>query len=165
MQRGKAGQPSLAGLLAEPAGLDPGVLLDAGGLAGEAAEVVQPGAAYLAPADDLDLLQPRRVDVERALNANAVRDAPAGEVGPRAAIVAANDDAFKDLRALAVAFDDLGADLDGVAGLESVQLGRGCEFDQVAYIHNGRQHIRRVRRGASEGRRHDPPRTAPGRAG
>src|SRR5688500_14478077 len=83
-------------------------LFDAGGLAGQLAQVVQVGAADLAHAHDADVVDAGRVDQERSLDADAVGgDAAHGEVLVNAHAAAADDDAFEILQALAATFDNL----------------------------------------------------------
>ena len=115
--------------------LDSGLLLDAGGLPGEASEVVQAGAPDLAASNHLDLLEAGRVQIEGALDADAVGDAADREVRAGASVVLADDDALEDLGALALAFDDLGADLHGIAGTEAFDAGIVVEFNEIACIH------------------------------
>ena len=85
------------------------------GLADAVAKEVQLGAADLAVADDLDLLDPRAVELERALDTDARRDPADRDGGRDAAVAHAHHEALEDLDPLAVALDDLGGDLDGVA--------------------------------------------------
>src|SRR5581483_12353303 len=85
----------------------PRLFLDPRGLAGEVAQVVDARPAHLALAHHLHLLQPRRVQVECPLDADAVRDAPDGEVRAGAATVPADDHPLEHLRALALPLDDL----------------------------------------------------------
>ena len=89
--KGQAFVPSP--LTATLAAVGPRLLLDAGGFAREAAQVVQARAAHLALPRDLHLLEARRREVERALDADAAGDAADREVRARAAVVAADDDA------------------------------------------------------------------------
>src|SRR3972149_5462378 len=55
-----------------------GLLFDSGGLSGEAPQVVEPGPTHLAGADDLHLLQSRRVEQEGPLHADPMGDAANG---------------------------------------------------------------------------------------
>src|SRR5437016_4033853 len=74
--------------------------LDAGGAAGEAAQVVQARAAHAAAAGDLDAFDARAVEGEGALDADAGRDASHGEVAGDTGLHA-DHDAFERLQALA----------------------------------------------------------------
>src|SRR6478735_2764372 len=91
--------------------------------AGQSTEVVELGAANLTETSNLDLVDARRVDQEGALDADAMRgDAANREVFIHAAGTAANNDAFKNLDALAVPFDDLRMHANGVSGAEGRHL-------------------------------------------
>src|SRR5205807_4292838 len=76
-----------------------------------ASQVVQAPLAHVAVAQDLDLVDARRVDHERPLHADAMRDAPDREVLAQAATRDADDRALEHLDALARALDDLGMHL------------------------------------------------------
>src|SRR6266508_1757194 len=98
-------------------------LLDTGRLTSQAAQVIQLRAPHLALADDLDRIEPWRVQQERALDADAVRcDPPEGEVLINTAAAAANHHALEVLRALAVALDDAHADAYRVANSKVGQV-------------------------------------------
>src|SRR5712692_5196787 len=90
-------------------------LADAGLFANLATEVVEPALADVAMAQDLDLVDARRVNQERALDPDAMRDAPDREVLPQTTAGHTEDDAFKHLDALAGALHDLGMHLDRIA--------------------------------------------------
>src|SRR6478609_6895090 len=75
------------------------------GLADPVAQEVQLRAADLAVAEDLDLLDPRAVDLERALDADARGDPADGDRGCDAAPAHAHDEALEHLDALAGALD------------------------------------------------------------
>src|SRR5690625_4977114 len=98
------------------------LLPDAGLLAGQAAQVVELGAAHIAAGDDLDLVDGRGVDGEHALHADAEGDLADTEGLAHAVALAAHDVALEDLDARAVALDDLHVDLDVVAGAEVGQV-------------------------------------------
>ena len=86
------------------------------GLADALAEEVQLGAADLAVADDLDVVDARAVQLERPLHPDAAGDPPDGDGRSDAAVPRIRiTSALEDLDALAVALDDLRGDLDGVA--------------------------------------------------
>ena len=90
--------------------------LQAGGLAGETAQIVKLRTTGMGPADDLDFFHARGMDKEGALYANAIgRDAAHGKVGIDAAAAKPNDGSLKDLHALTVAFHDATVDTDGIA--------------------------------------------------
>src|SRR5258707_1284329 len=78
---------------------------------GEEVELPPPGDAV---PDDFDLLDPRAVDLERALDADARRDPPNRDRARDPAAAQAHDGPFEDLNALARSLDDLGRDLHGV---------------------------------------------------
>src|SRR5215213_8046515 len=88
------------------------LLLDLRGLAAQVAQVVQLGAADVAAADDLDLVQDRRMHREGALDADAETDLADGERLADALALAADDGALEDLDARAVALDDLHVNLE-----------------------------------------------------
>src|SRR5215218_5341968 len=95
-------------------------LLDAGGAPGQAAQVVELGAADLTEPHDLDLVEARAIDQERALDANAIRrDAADGEVLVDPPGAAADDHALERLNALAAPLDDLDQRPDGIARPEN----------------------------------------------
>src|SRR5699024_2822061 len=76
-------------------------LAEGRGLAGPLTEEVQLGAAHLAVAQDLDLVDARAVDLERPLDSHARGDA-ANRDGPGdAAAAQPHHDALEDLDALA----------------------------------------------------------------
>ena len=91
---------------------------DAGRLAGAAAQIIELGAADGAAADDLDRIDVRRIEREDALDALAEADLADGEAGADALVRAGDADAFEILDAGALAFDDLDADAQRVAGAE-----------------------------------------------
>src|SRR5690606_20114395 len=94
------------------------LLLDAGLLAREVAQVVQLRAAHIAAGDDLDLVDGRGVHGEHALHADAEGDLADAEGLAHAVALTADDVALEDLDTGAVALDDLHVHLDVVAGAE-----------------------------------------------
>src|SRR5262245_2021317 len=107
-----------------------------GGLADAVAQEVELRAADLAVADDLDPLDPRAVDLERALDAHARRDPSDGDRRRDAAVAHPHDEALEHLDALAVALDDLGGDLDRVARGDHRQVGAELVLDDlVDHVH------------------------------
>src|SRR5688572_5399189 len=76
---------------------DAAALLDARGLAGEIAEVVEAGATHAATRHHFDLLDARRVQREDALDADAVAHLAHGEGGASAALGALDDHALEHL--------------------------------------------------------------------
>ena len=94
------------------------LFLDAGGLAGESAQVVELGATHVAPALDLDLGDRRAVGLEDALHALAVGDLAHREGRVQAAVALGDDDALEGLETLAVALLDLDLHDHGIAGGE-----------------------------------------------
>src|SRR5439155_27278519 len=88
------------------------------------AQVVQLGAPHLALTNDLECVQPRRMQQEGALHANAVRGDPAQrEVLVDPAAAAANADPLELLYTLAVALDDPHADAQRVTCAELRHVG------------------------------------------
>src|SRR5665213_2794030 len=96
----------------------PLALVDAGRLAGQAAQEIELGTAHGAAAHHLDLGDARRIEREDALDTLAVGDLAQREVGIDARILARNAYAFEGLDAFALALDHLDANLERVAGPE-----------------------------------------------
>jgi hypothetical protein len=70
-----------------------------------------------------DLLDARRMDLERSLNTNAAADRADRDRTTDAAAAEAHDRAFEDLDALAIALADAGRNAHGVARSEFRQVG------------------------------------------
>src|SRR5215210_5105214 len=87
-------------------------------LADAAAQVVELGAAHVAAGGDLDALDLRRVQRERALDAHAEGLLAHGERLADTFALALDDDALEDLGSTARALDHLEVDADAVARLE-----------------------------------------------
>src|SRR5712691_7388495 len=103
------------------------------------AQVVQLRAAHVADLHDLDALDLRRVERERALDADAERLLPHRERFARAGTLALDDDAFEDLNARPGAFDDTEVNADAVAGLEPRQaLAPLALLDGLDGVHHER---------------------------
>ena len=98
-------------------------LLDLSGLTGPLTEVVQLRPADNAVANDLDPADAGAVVGESPLNANAVADSADCEALADTAALHLNHDTFEVLEPLAVAFNNLDEDANGVADLE---LGKIC---------------------------------------
>src|SRR5215210_4259933 len=94
-------------------------LADAGALADTAAQVVELGPAHVTAGGDLDALDLRRVDRERALHADAEGLLADGEGLAHTLALALDDDALEDLCTPARALHDLEVHLQPVAGLEA----------------------------------------------
>src|SRR6185369_1541548 len=77
----------------------------------------------LAVADDVDLLDPRAVDLESPLDTDAAGDLPDGDRTGDPAAAQAHDGAFEGLDPLLATLDDSGRDADGVARGELGQVG------------------------------------------
>ena len=108
------------------------------GLADPLAQEVQLGPANLAVADDLDLLDPRAVDLERPLDADAARDLADGDGAGDPAAAEAHDVALEDLDSLLAALDDARDDADGVARGEGREVGADLVGDDlVEHVHGG----------------------------
>src|SRR5438309_11243346 len=93
------------------------------GLADSLAEEVESRTAGVPVTDELDLLDARRVDHERALDADAARDPADGDLLIDAAVAHAEHGALEVLKALAVPFDDPHADAHGVSGPDLGEIG------------------------------------------
>src|SRR5689334_4018535 len=76
-------------------------------LTGAATQIVELGATNGTAADDLDLVDDRRIERENALDTFAERNLADGEAGADALVGAGDADAFERLDAATVAFDDL----------------------------------------------------------
>src|SRR5438105_12320984 len=94
-----------------------------GCLANSFAEEVESRAARVPVADELDLLDARRVDHEGALDADAARDPADGDLLVDAAVTHAEHGALEVLKALAVPFNDAHAHAHGVSGRHPGQIG------------------------------------------
>ena len=86
------------------------------GFAHSVAEEVESRTSRMAVAHELDLLDARRVDHERALDADAARDPADGDLLIDAAVAHAEHGALVVLKALPVPFDDPHAHAHGVSG-------------------------------------------------
>ena len=85
---------------------------------------------------DLDLLDARRVHLERSLNADAAAEGADCDRTADAAATQAHDGAFEDLDALAIALDDLGRHLHGVTRGDLGQVGAELVLDDlVEHVH------------------------------
>jgi len=93
------------------------------GFAHSVAEEVESRATGVAVADELDFLDARRVDHERALDADAARDPSDGDLLVDAAVAHAEHGALEVLKALSVPFDDPHANAHGVSGPDLGQIG------------------------------------------
>src|SRR3954451_6842282 len=124
--------------------LRPGVaaLAHAGALADPAAQVVELGAADVAASGHLDLLDLRRVQRERALDADAEGLLADREGLAHPLALALDDHALEDLRAAPRALDDLEVDLDAVPGLEAGDSAQLRALEGVDYRAHGREKAR-----------------------
>src|SRR5215211_7856411 len=109
-------------------------LADAGALADTAAQVVELGPAHVAAGGDLDALDLRRVQRERALHADAEGLLADREGLAHALALALDDHALEDLGAAAGALDDLEVDTDAIAGLEG---GDASELRALEAVDDG----------------------------
>src|SRR3990172_3600647 len=126
------GAGNLACHLLEPVA---GAGADAGLLAHAPAKVVELRAADAPHPHDLDALQPRRVQQERPLNADAVGDAAYREVGVDTASPLADDHALERLDALPLSLHDPGHDPHRIAGAEVGNLRVLLERDDRFQVH------------------------------
>src|SRR5256714_6750010 len=99
------------------------LLLDLGLLAAQVTQVVELGAAHVAPGHDLDPVQRRAVDREGPLDPDPEADLANREGLPQAGTLAPDDDAVEDLDPGTVALDDPCMDLERVAGAEIRDVG------------------------------------------
>src|ERR1700733_10280632 len=124
------------------------LFLDARGLAGQVAQVVELGAAHAAAALDGDVADGRAVGLEHALHTLAVRDLAHGEGGVQPAIAPGDHHTLVGLHALAVAFDHLHLHHHGVAGPELRHLARHAllvDFlDYLAHVRSPRSSLGRL---------------------
>ncbi len=118
------------------------LLLDAGLLAGQVAQVVDACAAYDTDLVDLDLVDVRRVEGEDTLHAHAVRNLADREHLGLARAFDLDNHTAEALHALLVSLDDLVGDGDRVTGLErrhvGVRLGPHLlvdELDDCVFVH------------------------------
>ncbi len=117
-------------------GADVAALAHAGRLADAVAQVVQLGAAHVAAGGDLDPLDLRRVQRERALDADAEGLLADGEGLARALSLALDRNAFEDLRAPPGALDHDEVNAQTIAGAEirnAAQLGALDVVDDGAH--------------------------------
>src|SRR5271156_848424 len=98
------------------------LLVDAGGLARQFAQVVQLGAAHIAAALHADFADRGAESLEHALDTLAVGNLAHGEGGIEAAVLLRDDHALVGLNALAITFHHFDLHDDGVAGIEVRQL-------------------------------------------
>src|SRR4051812_44189480 len=108
-------------------------LAHTGALADAATQVVELRAPDVAAGGDLDLLDLRRVQGERALDTDAEGLLAHREGLTDALALALDDDAFEDLRAAPRALDDLEVDLDAVPGLEAGDAAQLRALEGVDY--------------------------------
>src|SRR6478609_3143145 len=94
-------------------------LADAGTLTDATAQVVQLRATDVTAGGDLDLLDLRRMDRERALNADAEGLLADREGLAHPLALTLDHDALEDLRTTTRALDDLEVDLDAITRLEA----------------------------------------------
>src|SRR3990170_1963566 len=100
------------------------------------AQEVQLGTPDLAVTDDLDLLDPRAVDLEGPLHSDAGGDPTNRDRSGDPAAPQAHDRSLEHLDALAVALDDLGGHLHGVARGKFRQVGAELVLDDlVEHVH------------------------------
>src|SRR6187455_2419426 len=102
------------------------LFFDAGGLAGQVAQVVQLGATHIAATLHRDVGNAGAVQLEYALYAFAVRDLAHRHRGVVTPVAARDHHALVGLHAFPVAFGDLHVHHDGVAGLEFRHLACGA---------------------------------------
>src|SRR5579863_4125676 len=130
-QRGSLGNLAARAMSCPARGLS--AFPEASGFSLEAAQIVKLGAADLAGAYHVDMVDDRRAQREDALDAVAKTDFADGDGLAHAGILAGEHGAFKNLDALFFAFLDLDVNLDGIAGTERGQVGAALLFDKLRY--------------------------------
>ncbi len=107
-------------------------LFDLRSLTGPVAKVIELSPANNTVANDLDMADTGAVVGEGSLNTDAVAYAANGEGLADAAALHLDDDAFKVLKPLAVAFNDLDVNTHGVADLELGEVGTKLLFFELS---------------------------------
>ena len=107
-------------------------LFDLRSLTGPVAKVIDLSPANNTVANDLDMADTGAVVGEGSLNTDAVAYAANGEGLADAAALHLDDDAFKVLKPLAVAFNDLDVNTHGVADLELGEVGTKLLFFELS---------------------------------
>lgn len=107
-------------------------LFDLRSLTGPVAKVIELSPANNTVANDLDMADTGAVVGEGSLNTDAVAYAANGEGLADAAALHLDDDAFKVLKPLAVAFNDLNVNTHGVADLELGEVGTKLLFFELS---------------------------------
>mgnify|MGYP003432014692 FL=1 len=107
-------------------------LFDLRSLTGPVAKVIELSPANNTMANDLDMADTGAVVGEGSLNTDAVAYAANGEGLADAAALHLDDDAFKVLKPLAVAFNDLDVNTHGVADLGLGEVGTKLLFFELS---------------------------------
>lgn len=107
-------------------------LFDLRSLTGPVAKVIELSPANNTMANDLDMSDTGAVVWEGSLNTDAVAYAANGEGLADAAALHLDDDAFKVLKPLAVAFNDLNVNTHGVADLKLGEVGTKLLFFELS---------------------------------
>ena len=107
-------------------------LFDLRSLTGPVAKVIELSPANNTMANDLNMADTGAVVGEGSLNTDAVAYAANGEGLADAAALHLDDDAFKVLKPLAVAFNDLDVNTHGVADLELGEVGTKLLFFELS---------------------------------
>src|SRR3954451_1272564 len=147
---GVRGRSHLGGRVVEQAALDDllrtgvAALAHPRALADAAAQVVELGAPDVTAGRDLDPLDLRRVQRERALDAHAEGLLADREGLAHAFALALDHHALEDLRAPPRALDDLEVDLDTVPGLKAGDAAQLCALEGVDDGAHGVGKARRV---------------------
>src|SRR3954447_20582591 len=113
-------------------------LAHAGALADAAAQVIELGAPHVAAGGHLDLLDLRRMQGKRALDADAEGLLADREGLAHPFALALDHDALEDLRAAPRALDDLEVDLHAIPGLEAGDATQLRALEGVDYGAHGR---------------------------
>lgn len=104
------------------------LLADLCGLTAKLAQVVELGAANVTTANELDVVDDRRVDGELTLDAHLEGNLTDCEGFTDSVTATSDDDTLEDLDTASATFDDVYVNLDGVADSEvgDVALQRRC---------------------------------------
>ena len=100
------------------------------------AHVVQLCTAHIAAADNLNLLDHRRVNREGTLNTNTERNLANGEGLAHTRALAANNEALENLHTAVLTFNNVHVNVEGVAGGELGNVvTKGLLVDKVESLH------------------------------
>jgi hypothetical protein len=99
----------------------------------KSAQIVQLGATHAAGANEIDVIDNRRVDGEDTLNALAEADLPNGDRLAQSGVISRDYSAFESLQPLFVTFPDANMDAYGVSRPElRMSLSTSVLADELA---------------------------------